>query len=330
MMYLRSCRFASTLFSPFPTASLAFVLLASLATVGQEQPQATITIPSGTQLVLVLTHPVQSRHIRRGDDIYAQITAPVNSGDQMVIPPGTFVQGTVEKLQQSHGRGQLYLQSMAITFPDGYVAPIPGPITLESNEGYALKDPGTKRSATAFLFPAAGAGIGALIGHSAGSSQTTITNTLPPGCTGLPPSCLSSSVTGPGTKGRDTAIGVGVGAAAGAVASMVTLLGSRHFFLDVGTPVEMTLQQPITLQQKEVAAAVERSALHPVAAQPVAPRPSPPPLETLPDHGTCYTPGTPGTPPTVIPGTPGANGVPGPPTIIPGTPPTPGTPYPCP
>jgi hypothetical protein len=312
----------------------ASILLASLTAFGQEQPQvasnaAIVMVPSGTQLVLVLTHPVQSRHIRRGDDIYAQISSPVTSGDHVVIPPGTFVQGTVDKLSQNHGRGELHLQSMLITFPDGYVTPIPGPLTLESNEGYALKDPGTKRSATAFLFPAAGAGLGALIGHSAGSAQTTITNTLPPGCTGLPPSCLSSSITGPGTKGRDTAIGVGLGAAVGAVASIVVLTGSHHFFLDVGTPVEMTLQQPITLQQKEVDAAVEHSTQHPVASQAVAPRPSPPP-DFPQNHGTCYTPGTPGTPPTSIPGAPGPNGVPGPPTIIPGTPPTAGAPYPCP
>ena len=31
---------------------------------------------------------------------------------------------------------------MSITFPDGYVAPMSGPVTLESIEGYALKDPG--------------------------------------------------------------------------------------------------------------------------------------------------------------------------------------------
>src|SRR3954454_25230820 len=60
--------------------------------------QTVVTVPAGTRIPLVLTHPVQSRVIHRGDDIYAQVTAPVRSGDQMVIPPGTFVQGTVDKL----------------------------------------------------------------------------------------------------------------------------------------------------------------------------------------------------------------------------------------
>jgi hypothetical protein len=93
----------------------------------------------------------------------------------------------------------------------------------------------------------------------------------------------------------------------------------------------MTLQQPMTLPQDEVAKAVRQSEEHEVTVQPVAPRPLPPPPPAIPvNQGMCYTPGTPGTPPTVIPGAPGPNGIPGPPTIIPGTPGTPGTTHPCP
>jgi hypothetical protein len=50
-----------------------------------------ITIPAGTHLALVLTQPVQTRYVRRGDDIYAQVTSPVDAENQVVIPPGTFV-----------------------------------------------------------------------------------------------------------------------------------------------------------------------------------------------------------------------------------------------
>jgi hypothetical protein len=292
---------------------------------------ATITLPAGTRLALVLTHPIQSRYIHRGDDIYAQITSPVNSGNEMVIPPGTFVQGTVDKLGRQGGRGDLRLQSMAITFADGYVAPISGPITIETNDGYAIRDPGSRRAIGVFALPAAGAGVGALIGYAAGSAGSTQSTTLPPGCVGGPPFCASMSTPVFGTKGRDAIIGAGVGTAIGAVASMALLFGSHNFFIDVGAPVEMTLQRPISLDRKEVDAAVKQAAEHPVAEQPTLPRPTPPPAPDMPvNHGTCYTPGTPGTPPTVIPGTPGPDGLPGPATTIPGTPPTPGTPYPCP
>ena len=297
----------------------------------QPEPNASVTIPAGTRLALVLTQPVQTRYIHRGDDIYAQVTSPVDSGNQVVIPPGTFVQGVVDKIQRNGGRGELRLQSMSITFPDGYVTPIPGPMMLETTDGYAIKDPGSKRSTGAFLLPLAGVGLGALIGHSVGTSQSTLTSSIPAGCNPLLPGCLSSSMQIPGSKFKDTAIGASIGGVAGMIGSLTLLVGSHHFYLDAGAPVEMTLEESITLKQDEVAKAVEQSQQHPVAVQAVEPRPLPPPPVDIPvNHGTCYTPGTPGTPPSVIPGAPGPDGIPGPPTIIPGTPPTPGTPYPCP
>jgi hypothetical protein len=292
----------------------------------------TVTIPSGTRIALVLTHPIQSRHIHRGDDIYAQTISPVNSGNEMVIPPGTFVQGTVDKLERrGGGRAELHLQSMSITFPDGYVAPISGSATLESSEGYALNDPGQGRVFGMVALPAAGAGLGALIGHATASSQSgTLTSSLPPGCTGPPPGCLTSSLSVRPDKGKNTVIGAAVGGAVGLAASLLMLAGSHHFFIDVGSPLEMVLQHPVSLKESESVDAVRRSEQHLMATQPMVGRPVPPPPPPDTDHGTCYTPGAPGTPPTVIPGMPGPDGVPGPPTTIPGTPPTPGTPYPCP
>jgi hypothetical protein len=325
-------------------------LLFAVTCVAQDQPQTspgqlsqpgqtqvetentTATIPAGTRIALVLTHPIQSRYIHRGDDIYAQVSSPVNTGNQIVIPPGTFVQGKVDKLERKGGRAELRLQSMSISFPDGYVAPVRGPMILESDEGYALKDPGSGRMIGAFALPAAGLGLGALIGHSAASSQpSTLTSSLPPGCVGPPPGCISSSLTTPASKLKSTAIGSMVGLAAGGVASIALLVNTHHFFLDVWSPVEMVVQHPITLRQNEVSDAVRQSEQHPAPQPPIAARPRAiPPPPSNPDHGTCYTPGTPGTPDTVIPGPPGPDGMPGPSTVIPGTPPIPGTPYPCP
>ncbi len=329
----------------FPGAVLLSVISLAAIPLFAQEPQSerpsppaqqnVVTVLAGTRIPLVLTHPVQSRVIHRGDDIYAQVTAPVRSGDQMVIPPGTFVQGTVDKLDARRGRGQLHLQSMAVIFPDGYVTVIPGPMTLQSDEGYAAKDPGNARVMSAVALPLAGAGLGAAIGHAAANTTPqTITNSLPPGCVGSPPGCLSSSMTVPRSAGAATVIGAGVGGAVGAVASLIVIFSSHNFYLDAGAPVDMVLPQEISFKQSEVSKAVQQSAGEPVALQTIAPRPVPPPPPAPPpapaNHGTCYIPGTPGTPPTVIPGAPGPNGIPGPPTLIPGTPPTPGAPYPCP
>ena len=275
------------------------------------------TIPAGTRFALVLTHPIQSRYIHRGDDIYAQITAPITWGNEVVIPPGSLLDGIVDKLQRRSGRAELYLQSMSITFPDGYVVPISGPSVLETVQGYALTDPGTGRTVGMFVLPVAGAGLGALIGHSMGSAESGTTSVFPPGCIAGPPYCTTTTTPVFGTKGRDAIIGAGVGSAIGAAGSLMLLFGSHHFFLDVGSPVDMVLRQPLALDQHQIADAVHGSAQHPVAQQPIAPRPLPPP-DINPPPGT---PSSPGTPPTIIPGAPGPGGVPGPPIIIPGTPP---------
>jgi hypothetical protein len=294
---------------------------------------AIVAVPAGTRIALVLTQPIQTRYVHRGDDIYAQTTSPVTSGSEVVIPPGTFVQGKVDRIERKGGRGELHLQSMSITFPDGYVTPIAGPITLESSDGYALKDPGKGRMIGAFALPAAGLGLGALIGHSFASSQpNTITSTLPPGCTGPPPGCLSSSLTTPGNTLKSTAIGSMVGLAVGGIASLALVLNTRNFFLDVGSPVEMVLQHPISLQQDEVADAIRDAEQHPAPEQPIVDRPQPAPLQPS-DNGPtfCETPGTPGTPDIDIPGTPAIGDSPGTPAIhIPGIPATPPTTHLCP
>ncbi len=266
-------------------------------------PASAEVIPAGTRIALVLTHPVQSRYIHHGDEIYAQIISPVNSGTEMQIPPGTFVTGKVDKLElRSMGRAELHLQSMSITFADGYVAPMSGPVTLVGTEGYAVKDPGQKGMIGFFALPAAGAGLGALIGHSAGKPASSVTSNFPPGCVGPPPYCTTTTTPVFGTQGMDTAMGAGIGVAVGAVASLVMLSSSHHFFMDAGSPVDMVLTQPLRLEQNRVSDAVQKFGHPPVAIQPVWPRPVPTPP---PDTGFSPSPATaPGTSPSIIPGIP--------------------------
>lgn len=230
-----------------------------------------LTIPAGTRIALALTHPVRSRSIHRGDDVYAQVTAPVTVGDTLAIPPGAYIQGTVDKLEQKRGRGELHLQSMSITFPNGYVVPVAGPVTMTSADGYVLKDPGESRATASFLLPLGGAGLGALIGHAAESSkERVITSTLPPGCTGPPPFCLTSTMTVPPERGTGTVVGATAGGAAGFFVSLVVLAGGRHFFLEVGTPVAMDLAAPVALDRDRVNDALAKAKNQPVTI-PVAP-----------------------------------------------------------
>jgi hypothetical protein len=250
-LLLAACSFAQTS-NPQPEPDVA----------AQQTPPSpetssigSITIPADTRIPMVLTHPIQSRYIHHGDEIYAQITSPVTAGNEVIIPPGSFVQGKVDKLEKKGSRGMLHLQSASVTLPNGFVALVSGPITLRSDDGYAIKDPGKGRIVGTFIAPMAGLGLGTLIGRAASSSQpTTLTSSLPPDC-GIPTiGCtdgISTSLTVPANHMKGIAIGSTVGMAVGALISISLLYGSHNFYLDQGSPVEMTLQKPLVIQQNQ-------------------------------------------------------------------------------
>jgi len=274
---------------------------------------ATLVVPAGTTIPLVLTHPMESRSTHRGDQINAEITAPIMVDHQVAIPPGAFLQGKVEQLKRDGTRAEIKLQSASLAFPNGYVAETAGPLMIESEEWTAIREPGRGATIGAIAAPSIGLLAGSLIGHAAGHSPTV---------NGVP--TTDSNV-------KDTAIGAFVGLAAGGAIALALLLHSRQFLVDSGSPMQMVLQQPLTLDTNQMAAVTHPMQGQPVVlVQPTVPR-APVMMPGAANTGTCYTPGTPGTPSTVIPGTPPIGDSPGtPPSVIPGTPPTPGTPYPCP
>src|SRR5258708_28583600 len=81
----------------------------------------------------------------------------------------------------------MLMQSIAVIFPDGYVASIAGPLTIESEEGTAWLNPSSGVKAGAIIAPMAGLGLGALIGSAAHTTQSstlggnTITSSTPKG-----------------------------------------------------------------------------------------------------------------------------------------------------
>jgi len=292
---------------------------------------ATLTIPAGTRLQLVLTHPVNSNSSSRGDQIFAQTSAPVLVGDQVVIPGGTYVQGKVEKLSRKGTRAEMLMQSVSLVFPNGYVAKGGGPANIESEEWTAANDPPARSKAAIVLAPLLGIGLGMGIGAATDKPHTTTLSTpsIPatPGFPPLPtPSLPPLTMTENSHKGL--AIGGAVGSLAGAAVSLALIARSHQFYIEEGSPMSMTLPQAITLPRAQVNDADAKAATLPVPVRPNRTRSAIVPSTTT---GTCYFPGSPGTPGTHIPGTPGMNGAPGTPDIdIPGSPPSPPIPYPCP
>ncbi|HEX3103380.1 MAG TPA: hypothetical protein VHQ22_02950 [Terriglobales bacterium] len=282
---------------------------AQASTNAESQP-TTVTIPAGTHLALALTHPVDSRTTHHGDEIFAQTTSPLIVSNQVAIPAGTFVQGKVDKMNRRGSRGELLMQSLSVVFPNGYIATVKGPLTMETDEGTAWTNPSAAEKTGMIAAPIAGLGIGAAIGAA---QHTTMSSSLG-----------GTTLTASTPKGL--AIGSLVGLAAGGAVSLILLARSRHFYVEEGSPLELSLPQPVTLAQIQPSNPDGATASTP--APPSRLPSSPTPASAM--HGTCYIPGQPGTPSTYVPGTPGTANSPGTPdTYIPGTPPTPAIPYPC-
>jgi hypothetical protein len=189
------------------------------------------TLPAGTQLALILTHPIDSKTMHRGDAVFAQITDPVSEGNQVVIPAGAFVQGKVEKLTRQGSRAELLLKSVSIALPDGYVFNISGPVEMESGEGTAWRNPSSGAQTMALLAPFLGSGLGTAIGAAAHTTQTS--------------SLGGMTITSSTPKGM--AIGGITGLAAGSVVSLILLARSHQFYVPDGSPLEIVLAQPVTL-----------------------------------------------------------------------------------
>lgn len=181
---------------------------------------------------MVLTQDVDSRTMHRGDQIHAQITNPVTAGGQAVIPPGSFVQGRIEKLTSSHSRADIVLSSASVILPDGEVLPIPGKVEVRSGEYTAWSNPPDNKRVAAFLAPLIGGGVGTLIGSRFHDTETLGSGPL--------------SITTTHTSIKALAIGSLVGLGAGFVA-MAALLHTHQFYMAAGSPVEMELPSPVTI-----------------------------------------------------------------------------------
>lgn len=223
----------------------------------QEPPQlppqspAPVTLPAGTQLALVLTHPIDSKNMHRGDTVFAETTSPVFLDKEVIIPAGAFVQGKVEKLMRQGGRAELLMQTVSVALPDGSVINMKGPLEITSGEGTAWRNPSDGAKAGAVLAPLIGLGLGTAIGAAAHTTQTT--------------TFAGMTMTNPTLKG--VSIGGITGLGAGTIVSFVLLARSHHFFVGEGSPLEMTLPRPVTVAGAQAAAVTQSTTDQPLSRQ---------------------------------------------------------------
>jgi len=159
-----------------------------------------ITVPAGTQVLLHLRSPIDTKTAKVGDGVYCQTSFPVTQNNVAVIPAGTYVKGKIAQVKRAgrvKGRAEILFNFTTIIFPNGYTIDLPGALenapgsrnsTVSDREGTVKadgqkgKDAGTiaKTGATGAVIGAVasggkGAGIGGLAGAAVGLGQVLFT-----------------------------------------------------------------------------------------------------------------------------------------------------------
>lgn len=111
--------------------SLAGSAISSLGSGNQEPGQqageahapATINVPAGTRITLLLVDPVWAKTVKAGDAVYAMTAFPVVSSGTMAIPPGTYVLGAIDAVTKpswKDARALFQMHFSKIIFANGY------------------------------------------------------------------------------------------------------------------------------------------------------------------------------------------------------------------
>ena len=221
-----------------PCALLGLALAGSSVAICQE-PSAPSPLPpgytvaAGTHIALGMINSVSTKHSAPGDRIYLETVFPIVINSHIVIPPGSYVTGTVTDVKRPgrvHGRGELYVRFDTITLPNGVTRDFRsrlggidarGTEKLDEKEGRIKADSDKGGDARTIGEGAAGgASIGAIAGSIAGR---------------------------PG-------LGAGIGGAAGAAAGIAGVLLTRgpDAILAKGSTVEMILDRPLMFDANEV------------------------------------------------------------------------------
>lgn len=193
----------------------------------------TYRVQPGTHIPLSMINSISTKNATPGERVYLETVFPILVDNRVVIPPGSYVAGTVTKVQRPgkmKGRGEFYLRFDSLTLPNGVtrdfrarVSDLDGRASeeLDRSEG-AIKSEGDKSgdARTVAETTAAGASVGGLAGSVGGTAG----------------------------------MGAGIGAAAGAAAGLVGVLLTRgpDAVLARGTTVEMVLDRTVTFDEGDL------------------------------------------------------------------------------
>jgi hypothetical protein len=144
-------------------------------------PGKKLVVPAGTRLAVVLENGMSTRSAKAGDSLYFHTAFPVTQNNQVVIPVGSYLRGSLLESKRPgriKGHGEFRLRLESLILPNGYTVDLlaaprsadtggkettdsEGKVTGESGKG---KDAGTVATTTV-----TGAGIGAIAGGGKGA-----------------------------------------------------------------------------------------------------------------------------------------------------------------
>lgn len=221
---------------PFFFAGLAFLILSLAALPAQEAAQAEsqipndleILVPAGTVIPIALSSYLNSKSTQVGDTFYADTLYPVWIQQQLVMPKGSTIRGTVTEVSKPgffRGKGRLAIRIDDVLLPNGIKRNLvaafkgihgPGEEKLD-RKSESVEAGGAQKTDSGRV--AVAAGQGAIIGAIANG-------------------------------GKGAAIGAGAGAAVGL--ATVILSRSRDLVLGPGTQFDLELQQPLRFSLGEL------------------------------------------------------------------------------
>jgi hypothetical protein len=171
-------------------------------------PPPPVTIPSGTQLTIVLNDTIDSKVANNGDKFSAQLAAPITVDGNIVLPVGTRASGTIVTAQSAGKfKGNAVLALTLDTLRLGG-----NPYSIQTSE---FEDAGKGRGKRTAVGAGGGAAFGAIVGALAGG-------------------------------GKGAAIGALAGGGAGTAGAAFT--GKKDIALPAETRLHFRLTAPVTVQ----------------------------------------------------------------------------------
>jgi hypothetical protein len=79
-------------------------------------------IPKDTHVLLKMVNSISTRTAQEGAQVYMRTASPISDGNQIIVPVGSYVQGTVLLAKRSGkvaGRAQLAIRLEVLTLPGG-------------------------------------------------------------------------------------------------------------------------------------------------------------------------------------------------------------------